>query len=51
MQWNQTIKGWAWVGICLITGGFGAIPAWIDYWMCFSAQQNRKLNEWEFFPK
>ena len=51
MQWNQTLKGWAWVGISILTGGLGTLPAWVDYWMSFSAQQNRKLGEWEFFPK
>ncbi len=27
------------------------ITTWVDYWMCFSAQNRRRLNDWEFFPK
>lgn len=50
MRYGQTGKGWVWVLIAIASGGLGAIPAWIDYWMCFSAQQNRSINEWEFFP-
>jgi hypothetical protein len=50
-RFGQTTKGWAWVLISFATGGIAAIPAWIDYWMCYSEQQDRKLSEWEFFPR
>lgn len=50
-RFGQTAKGWGWVLISFLTGGFGAIPAVIDYWMCYAEQQNRKLNDWEIFPK
>ena len=50
MQWGQTAKGWLWVFITICTCGYGGIVAIIDYWMCFIAQQNRPLKEWDFFP-
>lgn len=50
MQWGQTAKGWIWFLISLCTGGFGSIVVIVDYWMCYSIQQKRKLGEWEFFP-
>jgi len=50
MKWNQSTKGWAWLGINFITGGIAVIPWWIDYWMCYTAQQKRTLGEWEWFP-
>ncbi len=51
MQWGQAAKGWVWVLIAIVTSGIGGIVAVVDYWMCFSAQQKRKLGEWEFFPR
>lgn len=51
MQWGQAAKGWVWVLIAIVTSGLGGIVAIVDYWMCFSAQQKRKLGEWEFFPR
>jgi len=51
MQWGQAAKGWVWVLIAIVTGGIGGLVAIVDYWMCFSAQQKRKLGEWEFFPR
>lgn len=51
MKWEQTAKGWVWVLIAIVTSGIGGIVAVVDYWMCFSAQQKRKLGEWEFFPR
>ena len=51
MQWGQTAKGWVWVLIAIVTSGLGGLVAIVDYWMCFSAQQKRKLGEWEFFPR
>ena len=51
MQWGQSAKGWVWVLIAIVTSGVGGIVAIIDYWMCFSVQQKRKLGEWEFFPR
>jgi len=51
MQWGQAAKGWVWVLIAIVTSGVGGIVAIVDYWMCFSAQQKRKLGEWEFFPR
>ena len=49
--WGQGTKGWAWVGISFITCGMGGVAALADYVMCYNAQQKRKLEEWEFFPK
>ena len=51
MQWGQAAKGWVWVLIAIVTSGVGGIVAIVDYWMCFSAQQKRRLGEWEFFPR
>ena len=51
MQMGQPVKGWAWVGISMLTGGLGGFVALVDYFMCFGAQQKRQLGEWEFFPK
>jgi hypothetical protein len=51
MQWGQAAKGWVWVLTAIVSGGIGGIVAIIDYWMCYSAQQKRKLGEWEFFPR
>ena len=51
MQWGQAAKGWVWVLIAIVTSGIGGIVAIVDYWMCFSAQQKRRLGEWEFFPR
>ncbi len=51
MQWNQAAKGWVWVIITIVSGGLAGLVAVVDYWMCFSAQQKRKLGEWEFFPR
>ena len=49
-QWGQLGKGFVWILISIITGGFGGFVAWVDYAMCFQAQKKRKLSEWEFFP-
>ena len=51
MRWGQTMKGWVWLVISIVTGGVGGLVALVDYWMCFSAQQKRKLGEWDFFPR
>jgi hypothetical protein len=51
MQWGQSAKGWVWLLIAIFTSGIGGLVALVDYWMCFSAQQKRKLGEWEFFPR
>ena len=51
MQWGQAAKGWVWLGIAILTSGIGGLVALVDYWMCFSTQQKRKLGEWEFFPR
>lgn len=51
MQWGQAAKGWVWVLIAIVTSGIGGLVGIVDYWMCFSAQQKRKLGEWEFFPR
>ncbi len=50
MQWGQSAKGWIWLLASIFTGGLAGIAAIIDYWMCFSVQQKRKVGEWEFFP-
>jgi hypothetical protein len=49
--WGQGAKGWVWFAITVVTFGFGALAAIVDYWMCFSAQQTRKVRDWEFFPQ
>ena len=49
-QWGQAGKGWVWVLISAVTGGVGGLVALVDYWMCFSIQQQRPLGDWEFFP-
>lgn len=51
MLWGQAAKGWVWLLIAILTGGIGGLVAMVDYWMCYSAQQKRKLGEWEFFPR
>ena len=56
MQWGQTVKGWLWlVGSLLVH--FAGVPSFlvglpgaVDYWMCYVAQRNRQVGEWEFFP-
>ena len=50
-QWGQGSKGWLWVLVSILTGGFGGIAAMVDYWMCFVAQQKRSLGEWDIFPQ
>jgi len=50
-QWGQGLKGIIWLLISVFTGGLGAIPWAIDYWMSFSAQQHRPLEPMEFFPR
>jgi hypothetical protein len=49
--WGQAAKGWLWFLITLMTGGLAVLGAMVDYWMCYSVQQRRKLGEWEFFPR
>ena len=51
MQWGQAAKGWVWLLTAIVSGGLSGIVAIIDYWMCYSAQQKRKIGEWEFFPR
>jgi len=51
MQWGQAAKGWVWLIVGILTSGIGFLVCLVDYWMCFSAQQKRKLGEWEFFPR
>jgi hypothetical protein len=49
---NQGLKGLAWFGICILTGGFGFIPMAVDYFMCNNkANKVGSLGEWEFFPR
>lgn len=55
--WGQGIKMLvmfaAFVVLLGLTGGFAflLVPVWwIDYWMCFSAQTRRPLEQMEFFP-
>lgn len=48
--WGQSGKGWTWVIITMATFGWGAIPALIDYVMCYTTQQSRDLEPWEIFP-
>jgi hypothetical protein len=56
MQWGQTVKGWMWLVVTLVIHYSGVpsilvgIPGAIDYWMCYLAQRNRQVGEWEFFP-
>jgi UDP-N-acetylmuramyl pentapeptide phosphotransferase/UDP-N-acetylglucosamine-1-phosphate transferase len=48
-SWGQGGKGWLWILIAMVPGG--GLVAWIDYWMCYSAQQKRDLEPMEFFPR
>ena len=50
-QWNQGAKGWTWVVAAIFTGGLAGWVCVVDYWMCFSVQQKRPLEPWEFFPR
>lgn len=49
---NQGLKGLLWIGISILTGGFGFIPMAIDFFMC-NAKANHvgQLGEFEFFPR
>ena len=49
--WGQTGKALIWILICLVTAGIGVLPALVDYWMCYAAQQKRPLQPLEFFPR
>lgn len=49
-SWGQSGKGWVLLLITILTGGFGGIFIAVDYFMCYAAQKNRKLGEWEFVP-
>lgn len=49
---NQGLKSLAWMGIGLITGGFGFLAMIVDYFMCnMKANKTGTLGEWEFFPR
>ncbi len=53
IKMGQSTKGWVILLVNYFTGGFGGLllVAWIaDYWMCYSVQKTRPLDEWEFFP-
>jgi len=49
--WGQAGKALIWFLIILFTAGLGGLPALIDYWMCYAAQQKRPLESLEFFPR
>jgi hypothetical protein len=51
IRWGQTGKMLLWLLITIVTGGLGAFPCMVDYFMCYQAQRYRELRSMEFFPR